>query len=88
MSETLISPTEVHEIAGEFRRASKEMQKLVSGLDTSMEVLQSKWQGSTQQLFFSDYKLWHQQSLGLTQILANISRELDAMAERFAAADQ
>lgn len=88
MGETLISPAEVHQVAGEFRRASKEMQKLAGGLDISMETLQSKWQGSTQQLFFRDYKLWQQQSLGLAQILANISRELEAMAERFAAADQ
>lgn len=88
MTETLISPAEVHEIAGEFRQAGKEMQKIAGNLDKTMEVLQTKWQGSTQQLFYRDYKLWQQQSLGLAQLLSNISRELEAMAERFAIADQ
>ena len=88
MSETLVSPADVHEAAGEFRRASKDLQKLVNHLDKTMDGLQGRWQSSTQQLFYRDYKLWQQQSLGLAQILSNISRELEAMAQRFAAADQ
>ncbi|GIL15521.1 MAG: hypothetical protein BroJett039_06940 [Chloroflexota bacterium] len=88
MIETLVSPSDIHEAATDFRRASKDMQKLASNLDSTMERLQGKWQGSSQQLFYRDYKLWQQQSLGLAQMLANISKELEAMAERFAAADQ
>lgn len=88
MPGVLISPAEVSEIADDFLKASKDTERTVANLETSMANLSSKWQGATHQMFYRDYAEWHDHALGFVQILSNISTELRAIAERFASADQ
>jgi WXG100 family type VII secretion target len=88
MSNISIMPSDIHEIASEFRKGSDDSAKVVRNLEKAMSHLQSKWDGSSEQLFFRDYKLWRDQARGFVGMLSNIALELDAMAERFADADK
>jgi WXG100 family type VII secretion target len=88
MPGVMISPSEVAEIAEEFLKASKDTERTVANLETSMTNLSSKWQGASHQMFYRNYTEWHDHALGFVQILSQISTELRAIAERFASADQ
>ncbi len=87
MTEIYIMPDELREIASSFRKANKDSQKIVADLDEAMATMRAKWQGSTQQLFYQKYIQWRDHSAGYAELLSNIAREIEAIAERFAKAD-
>jgi WXG100 family type VII secretion target len=88
MPETMIEPEQAREAAEKFRKASKESQQVVKALEETMNDLRSQWQSASQQMFYRDFKEWHEFAVGSVALLANIAKELDAIADRFAAADK
>lgn len=87
MGEVMIAPEELRDVAEKFRTASKNSLKVTKGLEEAMTDLQSKWQGLSQQVFYRDYVEWHEHLVGFVPVLENIAKEIEAIAERFDAAD-
>jgi WXG100 family type VII secretion target len=88
MPGVIIEPDQVREVAEEFRKASKSNQEVVKTLDDAMKNLHDHWQSASQQMFYRDYKEWHEYAVGSVALLANIAKELEAIADRFVLADK
>ena len=82
-------PTDkLHEAASEFTEVSKESQLLVERLEKVTGGLQTDWESASQQLFFKNYKQWHQHMQGYVTLLDMIAKEMHAMADRYEEADK
>ena len=64
MPETMIEPDQVRNVAEKFRKASKTNQEVVKNLDDAMKDLHDNWQSASQQMFYRDYKEWHEYAVG------------------------
>jgi WXG100 family type VII secretion target len=78
-----ISSQDLNGAAEEFSKASKETLEIAKRLEHATGLLQKKWEGAAKQVFYSQYKEWHQAAGGFAMLLSNIARELHAMAERY-----
>jgi len=87
MSNT-ISPPDLHHAAEEFARASNDTLEIAKRLENITGCLEKKWEGAAKQVFYQQYKEWHQVSGGFASLLSNIAKELHAMAERHEHIDQ
>jgi WXG100 family type VII secretion target len=83
-----VAPEQVHQVANQFKQASSSSQEMVTRLQTTMSNLQPEWEGMTSQRFYGEFQQWQQSMTQFVQLLNNIGQELDAIADRFAAADQ
>jgi len=83
-----VTPEQVHEVANQFKQASQQSQDMVSRLQATMSSLQPEWEGMTQQRFYAEYEQWKTSMGQFVQLLQSIGQQLDAIADRFAAADQ
>lgn len=83
-----VTPEQVHEVANQFKQASQQSQEIVNRLQSTMSSLQPEWEGMTQQRFYGEYEQWRNSMNQFVQLLQSIAQQLDAIADRFAAADQ
>ena len=83
-----VTPEQVRQVSGEFKRASGDSQQLVSRLQQAVNNLQPDWEGMTQQKFYSDFQQWQTSMRNFVELLNSISQQLDAIAARFEAADK
>ena len=88
MSEVIIAPDRLREVAKEFRVASKDSRKIIKGLDGEMKSLQTKWRSASQQSFYRDYMEWNEHAAGFMLVLESIAREMEAIADRFEKVDR
>jgi len=88
MARIKVTPEQVREVAGQFKQASQQSQEMVSRLQSTMGSLQPEWEGLTQQRFYGEYEQWRTSMNQFIQLLQSIGQQLDAIAARFAAADQ
>lgn len=88
MARIKVTPEQVHEVANQFKQASQQSQDMVSRLQSTMNSLQPEWEGMTQQRFYGEYEQWKTSMNQFVQLLQSIGQQLDAIADRFAAADQ
>jgi len=88
MTDLLIQPEELYKSAQDFIKASKDTQAIIKRLDQSTNGLEKKWTGVSQQLFFKQYQELRQYMQGFSELMKNISREMQAMAARFEKADK
>ncbi len=87
MSELLLEPDELRKAAGTFNESKNSLAELTKKLDETTKALETKWVGVSQEVFFKQYKELRQYLEGFGLILGNISREMEAMADRFEQAD-
>jgi len=88
MARILVTPEQVHEVANQFNSASQESEQMVQRLESTMGNLAPNWDGMTAQRFYGDYENWRTNMRTFVELLAQVSQELHAIADRFAAADQ
>ena len=88
MARIRVTPERVREVSQQFKSASGQSQELVSKLQSTINNLNSEWEGMTQQKFYSDFQNWQQNMRQFVELLNQISKQLDAIAQRFAQADQ
>lgn len=88
MTEFSVPTDELYEAAKEFDEVGKASQLLVERLERATSELEKKWSGAAKQVFFKNYKQWHQTMQGHIALLNSISREMNAMADRFEQADK
>jgi WXG100 family type VII secretion target len=75
-------------VAGQFAQAASQSQDMVTRLTNAVNSMQPEWEGMTSQRFYSDFQQWSQQMTRFVELLNSISRQLNQIADRFAAADQ
>jgi WXG100 family type VII secretion target len=83
-----VTPEQVHGVANQFKQASTQSQDMVNRLGQQMGSLQPEWEGLTQQRFYGEYEQWKSSMTQFVQMLNSIGQQLDAIADRFASADQ
>ena len=88
MVKILVTPEEVRNVATQFKQKSQQSQEMVSSLESTIGNLQAQWEGMTSQRFYQQYAEWKGTMTQFVEMLNQIGLELDAIAERFAAADQ
>ncbi len=88
MTEIIIHGEDLHEAASQFKTASKDMLTSMKTLDDSVTGLEKKWAGATQQVFYTKYKDLHRSMQGISALMGNIARELDALADRMSSIDE
>lgn len=88
MNDMSLHTDELRQGAEEFSQAGKELQEIVKHLDETTQALERKWSGASQQVFYQQYGELRQYVDGFTVLLANISKEMHAIAERFEKADR
>ena len=82
-----VSPDTLYEVAGKFRTAGEQTDKIIDGLDKSLKELEETWKGIDQQTFFKYFEEWRGNISGVSQLLQLAARELDSMAEKYYSAD-
>jgi WXG100 family type VII secretion target len=87
LAELSIPSNDLRRVAEAFADASKESQSILKRLEETTSDLEEKWEGATQQVFYQHYKDWHAHMEIYADLLTNISRELQGLAERFEEAD-
>ncbi|MBN1266495.1 MAG: WXG100 family type VII secretion target [Anaerolineales bacterium] len=88
MARILVTPEEVHQVANQFNQASQESEQMVQRLESTVNNLAPNWDGMTSQRFYSDYETWRTSMRQFVEMLGQVSQEMHAIADRFAAADQ
>lgn len=87
MTEILIHGDDLQQAAGQFKKAGSNMQASMQDLDNTISLLERKWSGSTQQVFYRKYKDLHQAMEGMSALMNNIAGEMVAMSERMSKID-
>ncbi|MBM4431433.1 MAG: WXG100 family type VII secretion target [Chloroflexi bacterium] len=88
MARIKVSPEQVRQVAGQFKQASGQSQEMVNRLSQTVNSLQPDWEGMTKERFYGDFQQWSTSMRQFVELLNNIGTQLDAIAARFAAADQ
>lgn len=88
MARIRITPEQVRNVAQQFHSASQESQGIVDRLNGAMGQIEPEWEGITKQRFWGEYEQWRGSMNQFTRLLDSIGGQLDAIASRFAAADQ
>jgi WXG100 family type VII secretion target len=82
MSEILIHKEDLQQTASQFKNASSNILASMNELDNAISLLERKWSGSTQQIFYRKYKDLHQAMEGMNALMNNIAKEMNTMADR------
>ena len=88
MARILVTPEQVRTVSSQFKQASSQSQQMVSTLQSTVNNLNAGWEGMTKQRFYQEFEQWRTSMTQFVELLNQIGVELDAIAERFAAADQ
>jgi WXG100 family type VII secretion target len=83
MEELIVPSDDLHLVAKEFSKASKESQEIIDRLEKVTKQLEEKWSGATQQVFYKHYKDWQAHMRIYATFLKEIAQELYGLAERF-----
>lgn len=82
MSEIIIPGEELRQTAMQFKEAGSNTISTMKDLDHAILLLEKKWSGATQQVFYRKYKDLHQAMEGMSALMNNIAVEMTVMAER------
>ena len=82
-----ITPDEVRGVATQFNNASQETEQMVGRLESTINNLAPTWEGMAKERFYGDYENWRSTMRNYVQLLAQISQELRAIADRFQGVD-
>lgn len=88
MSDITLQPDQLRQAADVFSGAGKDTQAILKKLDDATSELEKHWDGVNQQVFYKQYRELRQYMQGFSGLLANISTEMQAMAQRFEDADR
>ena len=78
----------LYRTASEFKTAGEESQQLVVRLENAMNALDKEWDAASKQVFYKNYEDWRLHMQGFAALLENISREINAIADRFEKEDK
>ncbi len=82
-----VSVDELQKASREFRVASQETDSIMTRLEKVVKDLEATWDDAGQQVFSQYYREWLTQTVGISQLLKLTATELDAIADRYYAAD-
>jgi len=88
MVRILVTPETVKGIATQFKTAATDSRTRAEALNRDMENLRSQWEGMTKNRFYEKYEQSRRSLQTFTQLLEDVGRQLDTIAERFRVADQ
>jgi WXG100 family type VII secretion target len=88
MARIKVTPEQVRQVASQFKQASGDSQQMVNRLSQTVNGLQPDWEGMTKERFYQDFQQWSTSMRQFVELLNNIGQQLDAIAARFAQADQ
>lgn len=88
MAEIIVSPAQLRQVSGQFRQESQNSRDLIQRLDTSLNSMQAEFQGMTSRSFYSNFQASKTNMNQFVQLLEQVAQEMDAIAQRFEAADQ
>lgn len=83
-----ITPEQVRQAGNQFRQGSEETQNTLSKLRSTVNTLQSEWEGMTKERFYGEYTKWESSMSNFVELLQSIGQQLDTIATRFEQADQ
>lgn len=78
-----LSYKEISKTAKSFNKAEGDIKNILTHLDNQMQSLQRNWSEIQDQDFYSIYKEWHLQTQGVVQMLNTISRDMEAIVNRY-----
>jgi WXG100 family type VII secretion target len=87
LSERFVPTEDLRLAAQVFTKASKDSLMTLKHLEETIKHLEEKWVGSTGQIFFKHYASFRPQMEGAVAHMDLIARELEAIADRYEAAD-
>jgi len=79
---------ELRRLAEEFARSARLSEDTLARLDHAIEALEGRWDGAVQQAFHRQFKALRPQLARLGAHLDLISREVNALVDRFDMADR
>ncbi len=85
MPEIIIPIDMLFETARELSKGGKSTADLQHELDKKMKVLEESWSDSANQRFFTYYRELDLQLGACSEIMSTMAREMEAIAQRFAA---
>jgi WXG100 family type VII secretion target len=83
----MVTPETVKGVASKFKAAAKDSRAQADTLSRDMENLRSQWEGMTKNRFYEKYEQSRHWMKQFTQLLEDVARQLDVIAERFMKAD-
>lgn len=87
MSQIRVSPDQLRQLSGQFKTASQDSQNIMGNLESSVNNMQGEWEGATQQQFLQEFGQWKASMNQFTQLLDNISQELNNYATKLESID-
>ena len=87
MSEVAVSPSELHDVAAEFAKASHDSKATIRRLEALAAHVQEKWSHLAGGAFSTYFKEWRGHMQGHVALLDVIAHELHAAADHFERAD-
>ena len=88
MAEMTILPSDLRGAAEKFDQAGKDLAGILKTLDETTTDLKDKWEAASKQVFYKQYGEIRQYMEGMKILMGHVSKEMQAMAERFEKADQ
>jgi WXG100 family type VII secretion target len=88
MAEMTIQPNDLRGAAEKFDQAGKDLDEILKTLDETTTDLKTKWEAASKQVFYKQYGEIRQYMEGMKFLITHVSKEMQAMAERFDKADQ
>lgn len=82
-----VSPEQIRQMASQFRQGSEQSRQVLANLNSTVETIQTEWEGITQQRFFQEFEQWKASMTQFAQQLEDIARQLDGVAARFETVD-
>lgn len=83
MPELVINPKQLRETASVFAKGTETLQALLKDLNETVEDLEKEWSGVSQETFYKQYQDLQKYLDAFAAISTNISKEMNAMADRF-----
>lgn len=88
MARIRITPEQVRQVSGQFRQAGQQSQEMVTRLQSTINGMQSEWEGLTKEKFYNEFQQWQTSMKAFVELLGGISHQLDAISTRFEQADR
>ncbi len=82
-----VEPEELRKCAAEFKLAKTEYEAASTRMDEAVKELKTKWEGVSQQMFYSEYETLHQYMDAFGKLVNIISTEMNNLADEYEKAD-
>ncbi len=87
MAQLKVTPEQLHSRANEYREQSKEVEGVISKLDSLMSALEGEWEGSSASKYIEKYQELLPSFKNMQELIAQLADALDKEANKFEEAD-